>query len=76
MIFEIFKLWQVIVICAAIMIILPLIFYVSSFDNRPIRIKKVRKTNKVKDKRRKKEDNTQRKRAKAEQDDDGGGGDK
>ncbi len=58
MILEIFQVWQVIIICAAIMIILPLIFYVSSFDNRPIRIKKVRKTNKVKDKKRKKEDNT------------------
>ncbi len=59
MILEIFKLWQVIVICAAIMIILPIIFYVSSFDNRPIRIKKVRKYSKVKDKKKKKEDNTE-----------------
>ena len=51
------------------MIILPIIFYVSSFDNRPIRIKKVRKYSKVKDKKKKKEDNTEKKDEKAEQDD-------
>jgi hypothetical protein len=42
MILEIFKNWQVILVCIVIMIVLPIIFYVSSFDNRPVKIKRVR----------------------------------
>ena len=40
MILEVLSFWQVIVACLVIMLILPIIFYLGSFDKRPPHIRK------------------------------------
>jgi hypothetical protein len=40
MILEVLSFWQVIAACLLIMFVLPLIFYLASFDKRPPKIKR------------------------------------